>query len=88
MSECRGCGKTIVWIDTRSADGSRIVQMPLDPRAPVYVVRKVGEGDRAAENYMVSHFATCPKASEMSKQRTAFGEKKSGSESRSPAKRK
>jgi hypothetical protein len=70
---CKGCGKPIVWGETR--DGKRI---PLDPRAAVYCYQEGLDGkdavcDRALEingtptlRFMVSHFATCPKASEFS----------------------
>ena len=75
-SPCKGCGKPIVWGVTE--DGKRI---PLDPRPPVYLA--VDEGDRVlaeragpGQNFMgqalahyVSHFATCPKASEFGKGR-------------------
>ena len=72
---CRGCGKPIVFGLTEN--GKRI---PLDPRPPVYQI--VTDGDagppdivRLAQHFdasalrataMVSHFATCPKASEFS----------------------
>lgn len=88
---CRGCGKPIIWGTTK--DGKRI---PLDPRAPVYVVNALeyppapedleivhiergngkeppstafrwakGNGAVVFAAY-VSHFATCPKASDFS----------------------
>lgn len=67
MSKCRGCDKEIVWGVTE--DGKKI---PLDPSAPVYYVtdKKVEvdgmmntliERERSS---MVSHFKTCPKASD------------------------
>lgn len=61
---CRYCGKQIVW--AKQADGKWI---PLDPTPPIYqvVLRHDGEPwcERAADS-MVTHFATCPKASQAS----------------------
>lgn len=75
MSACRGCGKDVVW--ARLPDGGKI---PLDPRPPVYEVSEVTEADpnnpgqvvtvttaTRAPGKMVSHFATCPKASDFSR---------------------
>ncbi len=67
MSKCRGCGKEIVWGVTD--EGKKI---PLDPSAPVYYVsdEKVDtpQGPTAKiereRSSMVSHFKTCPKASD------------------------
>lgn len=73
-ASCRGCGKRIVW--GISKDGKRI---PLDPKPPVYDVLRITELDvhwprvemdtvpvvRNEEAY-VSHFATCPNASDFS----------------------
>lgn len=59
-STCRGCGRPIVWIET--PDGKRI---PLDPKPPVYRVTSDGRGERD-RLCMVSHFATCPQASDFS----------------------
>ena len=67
---CKGCGKPIVRGVT--ADGKRI---PLDPRAAVYQVLDYGGRVQATRTgllasaegvsqCMVTHFATCPKASE------------------------
>jgi len=66
-SLCRGCGKQLEWgIDD---EGKKI---PLDMRAPIY---KLGSYDpdkrawmlmRMPEGFKVTHFATCPKASEFS----------------------
>lgn len=62
---CKGCGKPIVWGLT--PEGKRI---PLDPRAPVYdyATTPAMDGASAFRNRvaMVTHFATCPKASEFS----------------------
>jgi len=67
---CAGCGKKIVWGIT--PDGKKI---PLDPSAAIY---RSGEGlaasyvvlvpaaDRKDKGPWVSHFATCPKASQFS----------------------
>jgi len=65
MSDCRGCGKPIVWIETE--EGTRI---PLDPRAQVYVLYKKADDPRQlgkrTTQAMVTHFATCPKAGDFS----------------------
>lgn len=76
-SPCKGCGRPVVWGET--ADGKKI---PLDPRPPLYFAFVHVKGHIAAERIepmvmtdqphapdgrpMVSHFATCPKASEFS----------------------
>lgn len=63
-AKCRGCGKSIVWGETK--DGKKI---PLDPRPPVYSVRKdplSGTVLERALDCMVTHFATCPQASQFS----------------------
>jgi len=67
---CSSCGRPIVWgVD---GEGQRI---PLDPRPPVYHVAQTEDGravlvsrNRAA---MVSHFATCPHASQHTRSRKA-----------------
>ncbi len=76
MARCKGCDKRIVWgVDSKTGK-----PVPLDPVAPTYRVLKhdasgasvvellpIGEdGERAS---MVSHFATCPKASQFSSKR-------------------
>lgn len=62
---CKGCGKPIVWGET--SEGKAI---PLDPRPPVYrIMRHDLAGDPKVhrdKEAMVSHFATCPKASQFS----------------------
>ena len=79
MSEsiCKGCGARIVWARCESTT------IPLDPRAPVYRVRETGSGRNAALEaermprtiedhtvaFLVSHFATCPKANQCSASR-------------------
>lgn len=77
---CRGCGKPIIWGMTD--DGKKI---PLDPRAPVYVVRLMNDGTYGCQRApkfeegqltpvgLVSHFATCPKANEFSSGRKRVG---------------
>ena len=72
MATCEGCGKTIIWGKTH--DGKRI---PLDPSAPIYgvnvattdgpVVCLIPAADRKNQGPWVSHFATCPKASQFSR---------------------
>ena len=68
MSEglCRGCGAKVLWIKAKKADGT-MGAIPLDPSAPVYEVDPVnpGVGERTKSAY-VSHFKTCPKASDFS----------------------
>ena len=65
-SPCKGCGRPIIWGIT--PDGKRI---PMDARAPVYALtgeKNPGQPDgvvRAFTAY-VTHFATCPKASDFS----------------------
>ena len=72
MSACRGCGKEIIWGEyekTVAPGEMKDIRVPMDPSAPVYrIVGTAGsdgtvriERDKAA---MVSHFATCPKASQ------------------------
>ena len=65
MVNCRGCGKKIIWGETE--DGKKI---PLDPRPPVYEVLRTASGEKTPiirrTDCYVSHFATCPKASEFS----------------------
>ena len=63
MAKCKGCGKEIVW--GRTDDGKNI---PLDRRAPVYLLVE-GKGDVVKVirgGGMVSHFSTCPHASQFS----------------------
>ena len=64
-TKCRGCGTPVVWITAKSADGTKDVKIPLDPRAPVYEVDPVNptRGERT-KSAMVSHFKTCPKANQ------------------------
>jgi len=71
-STCKGCGKRIIW--GIMENGARV---PMDPVPPVYeVVDKmepnsseiVRRCDRA--RFMVSHFATCPKANDFSRRQT------------------
>lgn len=63
QATCRGCGRPIIWGVT--GDGKKI---PLDPKPAVYGVVE-DEGNALAtrmEGAMVTHFATCPKASDFS----------------------
>lgn len=57
---CKGCGADMIWAET--PDGKRI---PLDAKAPVYFVTADGVATRAV-GYYVSHFKTCPRASDFS----------------------
>lgn len=66
---CKGCGAPIVWAVT--SEGKRI---PVDVRPPVYAVTEEPDGSvravrvaREGVKFGVSHFATCPKASDFSK---------------------
>lgn len=65
-ARCRGCGKLIVWAFCHET-GKNI---PLDPSAPVYAVRGMGEtGPMQAfrdPKAMVSHFSLCTHANQFS----------------------
>lgn len=66
-TECRGCGKPIVFVHAVNAKGE-MVKVPLDPSAPVYVRQPDGEGGAVwaqdtTKQLLVSHFATCSRAS-------------------------
>ncbi len=72
--KCRGCGAKMVWATT--AKGEKI---PLDPRAPTYVIEGDLLGARRAVRVpsMVSHFSVCPKKELFAKAnrlRTAAGQ--------------
>lgn len=73
---CRGCGKAIVFATVLRPSGVT-VKVPLDVSAPVYRVTgwALDEGEEApgtpvtierSGDAFVSHFATCPKASDFS----------------------
>ena len=63
---CPSCGRTIVWAEITKQDGNP-GRVPLDPKPPVFLVSRTGQGVRARQGrdgedrYMVSHFTTCPK---------------------------
>lgn len=63
MSErgsCKSCGAHILWVTTSSGK-----KMPLDFEPERRFVIDAGEGMRATlRNTYVSHFATCPHASQ------------------------
>lgn len=69
MIICKGCGKPIVYAKNFETGHT----IPLDPNPPVYYV-EYSDGDEhdapviatRAKEYMVSHFATCPKANDFS----------------------
>lgn len=68
---CKGCGRKIVW--GIKPDGKRV---PLDAVAPVFLLRGLDKEQGCypvdiapPDTAFVSHFATCPKASEFSKNR-------------------
>lgn len=70
-SFCRSCGRQIVWAET--SHGKKV---PLDPKALVFsVMNDKGKliavkpsGGPIGEQFMVSHFATCPDANKWSGQ--------------------
>ena len=64
---CKGCGRKIVW-----ASDEKGTKIPLDPSAPVYELLVEGSTlcRRTGRHVMVSHFATCPKASDFSRQKS------------------
>lgn len=63
---CKSCGKKIVWI--RTPEGKAI---PLDPVPACYRITDGDDPDHVQgerdENVLVSHFVTCPNASQHSK---------------------
>lgn len=62
LAKCRGCKAPIYW--AISPKGKKI---PLDVRAPVYREDPGRPGHLIeGEDHYVSHFATCPKASQFS----------------------
>lgn len=76
MGTCRGCGKSILW----AKDAVTQKAVPLDTTPPVYLVTQTPENNfhlaRANQKFntgepmfFVSHFATCPKASDFSRNR-------------------
>lgn len=74
MARCKGCGARIVWAELPNGK-----PVPLDPSAPVYQVLKHDAGgtpqvkllelDQGERKAMVSHFKTCPNASDFSRSR-------------------
>jgi hypothetical protein len=63
-AECRGCGAPIYWVTLDS--GKR---MPLDRGRQVRVAYIEGRGFVAHGSY-TSHFATCPEANRLRKQKS------------------
>lgn len=63
---CRACGAPLLFV--QDAEGKT---HPLDTRSPTFRVERDLAGDEIAvrSDAMVSHFATCPKASDFSKGR-------------------
>jgi len=71
MTQCRGCGANILWAHITREDGSE-GRVPLDPSAAVYRIRRDAFGGISAERdreCLVSHFKTCPRASDFSRPR-------------------
>lgn len=63
MATCRGCGKGIIWATIQNNNK----KIPLDPRPSVYEYDQTsGECMQSSPAFMVSHFATCPKANDFS----------------------
>lgn len=67
-TDCKGCGKKIVWAKITTRDGAPGV-IPLDASAPCYTLKMVNGEMRGEREYMafVSHFATCSQANKFSK---------------------
>jgi len=62
VTRCTSCKAAITWIEL---DGKRI---PLDASAPVYEMYPAsGDNPRRLSHCYVSHFSTCPNASQHSK---------------------
>lgn len=61
---CPTCGATVIWAEITKADG-KPGRVPLDPRPPIWVVTKDGQGKRVPQKrtderrVLVSHFTTC-----------------------------
>ncbi len=68
MPKCKSCGKEIVWGVTEAG-----TKVPLDPSPAVYQIDSVDlayQSDckvRRTKSAMVSHFITCPNATQHSK---------------------
>ena len=71
-TDCRGCGKPIVFADVTKADGAP-GKVPLDPKAPCYSATEMFGTVKAerAPGVFVTHFATCADANK-------FGRKSGG----------
>jgi hypothetical protein len=70
MAECRSCGAEIVWARTPSGklmplDPERVLggTIELDPDEDASLVTRF-VGKRDGQPHYVSHFATCPQASQ------------------------
>lgn len=64
-ARCRGCKAPIIFAVTEQGR-----TIPLDVRAPTYRVKQEDDGTLRAQRtrgVLVSHFATCPKASAFSR---------------------
>lgn len=69
-SACKTCGRAIIWVSAPSTDGKSLVKVPLDAIAPTYRVLDADSEPAVAaraDDVFVSHFATCPQASEHSR---------------------
>lgn len=73
QSLCKGCGRPIVWGAYCTPDGA-VVKVPLDPTPPCYsllpdnplIDDMTAVHPLSRSDFMVSHFATCPKANAFS----------------------
>ena len=68
-SLCKGCGKPIVWAFITKNGARTGKRVPLDPRPIIYKINSFDEPVYEAKSIlqadgMVSHFNTCPKASD------------------------
>ena len=64
---CSSCGKKIIWIEAPNASGTN-VRIPLDARRhPIYCLQETGGEWVRADNARITHFATCPNATQHSK---------------------
>ena len=60
-TKCKGCGRKMLW--GKTVEGKSI---PLDASAPVYRLDKVKGTVERSQEFFVSHFSTCPRASDFS----------------------